>query len=75
MVRYRHIMAVLKKHIKPPAWVLDMAPFTAGSPPGGHRPATNLVITPEAEEMLRNTLSELRMDSAQMETVVDAVLA
>ena len=57
MVWYRRIMAALKKSIKPPAWVLEMAPFTAVSLPGGDRPATNSVMTPEAEEMLRNTLS------------------
>ena len=49
MVWYRRIMAVLKKNIKPPKWVLEMALFTAGSPPGGHKPATNSVMTPEAE--------------------------
>ena len=57
MVQYRRIMAALKNNIEPPAWVLEMAPFTAGSPPGGHRPATNSVMTPEAEETLRNMLS------------------
>ena len=57
MVQYRCIMATLKKSIKPPAWVLEMALFTASSPPGGHRPARNLVMIPEAEDTLRNTLS------------------